>query len=73
MKMMNVLIVILLGIAGVCAEGKNRNVTLRGSYDNSLLQFKEKKSGRVAFMGGSITQMNGYRPMVAAGLICCQL
>lgn len=68
MKLMNVLIVLLLGLAGVCAEGKNRNVILRGSYDNSLLQFKEKKSGRVAFMGGSITQMNGYRPMVAAGL-----
>ena len=46
-----------------------RNVIVRGQYINSLSQFlgKEKAStrdGRVAFMGGSITQMNGYRPMV---------
>ena len=37
---------------------------LRGSYANSQLQFDQLKTGRVAFMGGSITQMNGYRPMV---------
>jgi lysophospholipase L1-like esterase len=47
-----------------------RNVIFRGHYNNSLIQFLGKKdnpgkSGRVAFMGGSITQMNGYRPMVA--------
>ncbi|MDG1854188.1 MAG: hypothetical protein P8I97_08515, partial [Verrucomicrobiales bacterium] len=30
-----------------------------------MIQFLGKKEGRVAFIGGSITQMNGYRPMVA--------
>ncbi|MEE2966915.1 MAG: SGNH/GDSL hydrolase family protein, partial [Verrucomicrobiota bacterium] len=44
---------------------KERNVILRGEYNNSLAQFLVKKDGRVAFMGGSITQMNGYRPMVS--------
>ena len=44
---------------------KERNVILRGEYNNSLTQFLVKKDGRVAFMGGSITQMNGYRPMVS--------
>ena len=43
----------------------NRNIIARGSYANSQLQFEKNKTGRVAFIGGSITQMNGYRPMVA--------
>ena len=42
-----------------------RNIILRDQYNNSLIQFLGKKEGRVAFIGGSITQMNGYRPMVA--------
>ena len=55
--------------AFVSADDKlNRNVILRGSYANSQLQFDKLKTGRVAFMGGSITQMNGYRPMVARWL-----
>ena len=44
----------------VTAEEKpSHNVIHRGNYANSQLQFVKKKSGRVAFMGGSITQMNG--------------
>ncbi len=49
----------------VIAAESNRNAIARGSYANSQLQFEKNKTGRVAFMGGSITQMNGYRPMVA--------
>ena len=55
---------VLLPICVIAAE-LNRNVIARGSYANSQLQFEKKNTGRVAFMGGSITQMNGYRPMVA--------
>ncbi|NQT87906.1 SGNH/GDSL hydrolase family protein [bacterium] len=44
------------------------NVNLRGSLANSRLQFETAKKGHVAFMGGSITEMNGYRPMVCASL-----
>ncbi|MDG2388573.1 MAG: alpha/beta hydrolase fold domain-containing protein [Planctomycetaceae bacterium] len=41
-----------------------KNTTLRGNFANSLHQFSHKKTGHVAFLGGSITEMNGYRPMV---------
>ncbi|MDP6036739.1 MAG: SGNH/GDSL hydrolase family protein [Verrucomicrobiota bacterium] len=52
----------------VIAAESNRNVIARGNYANSQLQFEKNKTGRVAFMGGSITQMNGYRPMVSVWL-----
>jgi lysophospholipase L1-like esterase len=57
--------VFLLSFCVIDAE-PNHNIIARGSYANSQLQFEKNKTGRVAFMGGSITQMNGYRPMVAA-------
>ena len=44
------------------------NVQLRGSLNNSRLKFTQQKQGHVAFMGGSITEMNGYRPMVCENL-----
>lgn len=40
------------------------NVQLRGRLDNARIVFETTKRGRVAFIGGSITEMNGYRPMV---------
>lgn len=40
------------------------NRTQRGSLENSRLAFESTKKGRVAFMGGSITEMDGYRPMM---------
>ncbi len=40
------------------------NIQLRGSYANSRIRFERDKKGHVAFIGGSITQMNGYQPMV---------
>jgi lysophospholipase L1-like esterase len=56
-----------LFVMSVQSAVSNRNVLLRGSYANSHLQFAGG-TGRVAFMGGSITQMNGYRPMAGAWL-----
>ena len=41
-----------------------RNVHFRSGLKNCRLQFESRKTGHVAFMGGSITEMNGYRPMV---------
>ena len=35
------------------------NVLQRGNFDNSRLVFEKEKKGHVAFMGGSITEMNG--------------
>ena len=46
-------------------SASEKNINLRGSYSNSFSQFNINKTGRVAFMGGSITQMDGYRPMVS--------
>ena len=40
----------------------------RGGLQNARIQFEQEKTGRVAFIGGSITQMNGYRPMVSEWL-----
>lgn len=42
----------------------DQNIHLRGSYQNSKQKFESTKTGHVAFLGGSITEMNGYRPMV---------
>ncbi len=44
------------------------NVRRRGSLENSRIRFANDKRGHVAFMGGSITEMNGYRPMVCESL-----
>ena len=44
------------------------NVQQRGSLDNSRIRFQREGKGHVAFIGGSITEMNGYRPMVCENL-----
>ncbi|MEI8121759.1 MAG: GDSL-type esterase/lipase family protein [bacterium] len=51
----------------LCAEGNppfGDHIVLRGNLNNSRLQFEQKKTGNVAFLGGSITEAAGYRPMV---------
>ena len=44
------------------------NIRLRGSLNNSRIRFENQKQGHVAFIGGSITEMDGYRPMVCDDL-----
>ena len=46
----------------------SKNVHLRNDFDNSWVAFAGKKKGTVAFIGGSITEMNGYRVMVEEDL-----
>ncbi|MGE5612249.1 MAG: SGNH/GDSL hydrolase family protein [Bacillota bacterium] len=62
---------VLVAVYAPLASGQeNRsgtNIHLRGSLSNCRYQFQHQKKGHVAFIGGSITEMNGYRPMV------CQL
>lgn len=41
---------------------------VRGGLANARVQFERQKKGNVAFLGGSITEMNGYRPLVCASL-----
>jgi len=71
---MSLAIVSLICMAGEpVASGAKESVSagdanyhLRGCLDNSRIQFTKDKTGHVAFIGGSITQMNGYRPMVCS-------
>ena len=42
------------------------NVQFRGQLDNARVKFERQKQGTVAFIGGSITEMEGYRPMVCS-------
>lgn len=53
----------------VCAaDSATPNIQARGSFLNSRIRFEREKKGHVAFIGGSITEMNGYRPMVCEDL-----
>ncbi len=40
------------------------NILQRGDLNNCRARFERDGKGHVAFMGGSITEMNGYRPLV---------
>lgn len=58
--MLGVLVFSFLNLYGFEKE----NITLRGSFDNSRIAIENKGKATVAFMGGSITEMDGYRPML---------
>ena len=45
------------------------NEHLRGNQLNCLHKFEHDQTGHVAFLGGSITEMDGYRPRVEAWLM----
>lgn len=62
------LAVVTAGSSLSTAAEPNRNIIRRGSYTNSQIKFEREKKGHVAFIGGSITEMNGYRPMVCEDL-----
>lgn len=49
-------------------QTRRQSVTVRGDLDRSREVFVSTGKGRVAFIGGSITEMNGYRPMVMESL-----
>jgi len=46
------------------AQAGSPNVRQRSSLTNARIQFEKRKVGHVGFLGGSITEMNGYRPLV---------
>lgn len=48
--------------------GEAHPIYLRSGLENSRFVFTSTKRGRVAFLGGSITQMEGWRNRVAASL-----
>jgi hypothetical protein len=55
----------LAGAAETIASGKPY-FTVRDGLTNCRIRFANDKEARVAYMGGSITEMNGYRPMVCS-------
>ena len=58
---------VLISLAAAPAAA-DRNLHPRELRLNSAAAFTRTKTGRVAFIGGSITEMNGYRPIIAGGL-----
>jgi sialidase-1 len=50
------------------AAPKENYFMLRDGLANSRRQFADAKTGRVVFLGGSITHMSGWRELVAADL-----
>ncbi len=48
--------------------GANDHINRRGDLGNCAAVFEADKKGTVAFLGGSITEMDGYRPKVCATL-----
>ncbi len=56
------------GARGAAEEELDPAIALRDSLLNSRVAFEQGPTGHVAFLGGSITEMNGYRPLVAAWL-----
>ena len=49
-------------------EWSMNNLTLRSEFRNCKIRFEQQGKGHVAFIGGSITEMNGYRPMISSYL-----
>ncbi len=41
-----------------------QHITQRGSLRHSFQRFEHERRGRVAFVGGSITEMNGWKDMI---------
>jgi lysophospholipase L1-like esterase len=50
------------------ADFDKSNIQRRSNFQNARVRFEKELKGHVAFMGGSITAMNGYRPMVVGDL-----
>lgn len=40
------------------------HINARGNMQNSWVRFEKERKGRVAFLGGSITEMGGWRTMI---------
>lgn len=47
---------------------KYQHIVPRGNLNNSFIRFEKERKGRVAFVGGSITEMNGWKDMIEAQL-----
>jgi lysophospholipase L1-like esterase len=66
----NVVVWVVLAVGAAVFGGAGKgdvggaNVHLCGTFENARIRFEREGRGHVAFMGGSITEMDGYRPRV---------
>lgn len=60
-------LLLLLFTLGATAQDKDF-ICYRGALTNAFTRFTQEKKGCVAFLGGSITEMKGWREMVQADL-----
>jgi len=58
------LLLIACALLACFVQAGDSNVIARGEFENARRKFLKEKKGHVAFLGGSITEMNGYRPLV---------
>lgn len=59
---------LLLASLQLSAGEEKMHITERGSLQNCRIKFEQEKKGRVAFLGGSITEMTGWRDMICEEL-----
>lgn len=63
----NILVVLCLCFSSISTQGADY-FELRDGLKNSRLVFEQTRKGRVAFLGGSITKMKGWKELVSADL-----
>ncbi len=76
MRKQHLTLILLCGSLGAVADERladpakstlfGDNVQFRGHLENARVKFERQKTGTVAFIGGSITEMEGYRPLVCS-------
>lgn len=55
--------ILLVNQGYLSADEQVPDTTCRSDFTNSRIRFSRDLTGHVAFIGGSITEMNGYRPL----------
>jgi len=65
---MKKIFLLLLCCLVFCFEDVCGTIRLRDPINNCRIKFEREKKGRVAFLGGSITEMNGWRELVCEEL-----
>lgn len=68
LRALGVCLAVLAGDVDTSVPADCPNIEVRGNLDHCRSVFEQTKKGHVAFIGGSITEMNGYRPMVVESL-----
>jgi lysophospholipase L1-like esterase len=58
-------LVLAVSFIFTAAQNGSGNAIFRGNLTNCRIQLERIGKGHVAFMGGSITEMDGYRPMIS--------